>query len=229
MHAFMPSAILAVGVEDILPIVFVLIGIVSWIINALKEKSQVNERPARPVRRAQNQRDESLQNEIDIFIQEVTDKRGGAESQQSSQTRSRPAPERPAPVARERRSRTLVPVPPPAPAPKKKAKHTRPGEEISSRKGPGSRDLGIGLSRHFEERMKSHSIRDETERRLGHDVDASVVAHLGVSSTAVPVPSTVPAGSQIISEVRRMLASPQTAAQAIVLNEILSPPRSRRS
>ncbi len=227
MSDIMPHAVFALGVEDILPVIFVLIGIVSWIINALKEKSQVNERAARPVRPPQRKRDDSLQSEIDIFIQEVTDQRGDQSQRKPQQARRTTSTQRPAtPPPRERRPRQTQPSPVAAPKPEK---HVRPGEDISTRKGPGNRDLGGNLTRHIEERMKSHSVRDATEKRLGHDVDASVAAHLGVSSSAKSSDTVVPQGPTIITEVRRMLSSPESAAQAILLNEILSPPRSKRS
>ncbi len=232
MSEIMPHAVFALGVEDILPVIFVLIGIVSWIINAVKEKSQVNERAARPVRPPQKKRDDSLQSEIDIFIQEVTDQRGDQPQRKPQQARrttttQRPVTQRPAtPPPRERRSRQTQPAPV---APPKPEKHVRPGDEISTRIGPGNRDLGGNLTRHIEERMKSHSVRDATEKRLGHDVDASVAAHLGVSTSAKSSDKVVPQGPTIITQVQRMLSNPESAAQAILLNEILSPPRSKRS
>lgn len=233
MSEIMRHAVFAAGGGDIITIVFILIGIVSWILNALKEKSQANERAARPpVRRPQKKRDDSLQNEIDIFIQEVTGKQDDQRPQPSQTPRQ---PQQPRPVAkverpplatRERRPRPVAPQPP-TPAPQKTS-HTRPGEEISSRKGPGSRDLGADLTRHVEQRMKPHLIREE-EKRLGHNVDASVAAHLGISSSPTTSVSTPSPASAMITDVRRMLANPTSAAQAILLNEILSPPRSKRS
>jgi len=228
MSDIMPHAVFALGVEDILPVIFVLIGIVSWIINALKEKSQVNERAARPVRPPQKKRNDPLQSEIDIFIREVTEQRGDQPQRKPQQARPAATTQRPAtPPPRERRLRQTQASP--AAPPPKPEKHTRPGDEISTRKGPGNRDLGGNLTRHIEERMKSHTIRDATEKRLGHDVDASVTAHLGISSSATSPGTVVPQSSTIITEVRRMLSNPESAAQAILLNEILSPPRSRRS
>ncbi|TWU06795.1 hypothetical protein CA54_51940 [Symmachiella macrocystis] len=228
MSDMMPHAVFALGVEDILPVIFVLIGIVSWIINALKEKSQVNERAARPVRPPQKKRDDSLQSEIDIFIQEVTDQRGDQRQRKPQQTRPAANRQRPAtPQPRDRRPRQTQA--PPAVPPPKPEKHVRPGDDISTRKGPGNRDLGGNLTRHIEERMKSHTVRDATEKRLGHDVDASVAAHLGISSSAKSSDTVVPQSSTIITQVQKMLSNPESAAQAILLNEILSPPRSKRS
>ena len=189
MSEIMPHAVFAVGVERYPPDRLCFDR--DCLLDSQRTQRKVageRTRGPSPVRRPQKKRDDSLQNEIDIFIQEVTGKQDDQRPQppQTPRQPQQPRPvakvERPPLATRERRPRPVAPQPP-TPAPQKTS-HTRPGEEISSRKGPGSRDLGAGLTRHVEQRMKSHLIREETEKRLGHDVDASVAAHLGISSSA---------------------------------------------
>ncbi len=215
-----PLVVFAIGIEQLIPVIFVLIGIVSWIMNAIKDRRQ---EPERPVRRAKNPRDESLQNEIDIFIQEVTDQRNQTQPRQPAQ-QPKPQPVRRPPARTQTR-------PEPPRTPKKEPPnpvHQRPGDSIASRKGPGSTDLGQGVARHVQQHIESHSVGQESEQRLGHGVQQSVLEHLGKSSSAETSREEGAPESTVIQQVRRLMSSPSSMGQAILINEILSPPRARR-
>ncbi len=225
MNPMTPQPIFALDFGDIVPVLVVLFGIISWIMNALKEKKQEAERP---VRRDRNPRKESLQNEIDIFIQEVTEQGGKQQPQKQALPPTPPRRRETQTPVRSRVTRTTAePARLATPEPPKPA-HKKPGGDIASRKGPGSLDLGGSLSRHVQQHMQSHSISQESERRLGHHVNESVMEHLGKSSTSQEDTPQVPGRPAVIDEVRRLMSNPANMGQAILLNEILSPPRSRR-
>jgi len=219
MTSSLPSPIFA-GIDDLLPILVVIFGVLSWLFNMIKERNQEQARQDRPVRRnPRPQQEDSLQSEIDIFIQEVTQQRG---DQQSGESARQQNPER------GRRSQTRQPqqtpttVSPQAPP----AKHKRLSEELADRKGLGSQTLGQGVGRHVQQHIESHSVSEESDRRLSHNVDASVSAHLGTaSSQAAEV--THDEVNPMVEQVRDMLSNPATVGQAILLHEILTP-RHRR-
>jgi hypothetical protein len=193
--------------------VVILITIIGWIANLVSNKNQkgppVATRPRPPAR----PRDDRLQQEINIFIEEVGGKK------------SRPAPGRPAaPAARQTaggKSRPAVPSGRPP------ARRPRPGEEIATRQAPITETLGTGVKRHVSQQMADR-VAKEVQQRLAPRVEEKVAQDLGTPLNTGAAPSAVTvlpaARAERFAELLRNRSGMQ---QAIVMNLILSPPLAR--
>jgi hypothetical protein len=224
----MPPLLLA-DIENVIGVICVIVWIMAWLMKLLgtqKPKTPpVANRPRPPAR----PRDERLQSEIDIFIQEVGSKKGLRRPPAS--TAPKPAvPARSAAGGQRMRKPPAQVTAPPKPAPQR----IRPGQEISSRQVvQPEKDLGNAVQQHLRQHMAERVAR-ETSVFLKDKVDASVANHLGTSSTAAapgappaPPASGTAAGVQAArySELFRNSAG---LRQAMVVNLILSPPPGRK-
>jgi hypothetical protein len=77
-----------------------------------------------------------------------------------------------------------------------------------------------------EQHMHSGSITEHVEEYLDHDVDKSVAEHLGGRTPSDR--ETTDRRSQSISELTQMLRDPVSVRKAIILNEVLMPPKALR-
>jgi hypothetical protein len=207
--------------EGIGAAIVILITIVGWIANLVSNKNQkgppVANRPRPPAR----PRDGRLQQEINVFIEEV----GG---QRSRQTPPRPA----VPASRPAGGTARNPQPEKnrpatAPGPRQPARRPRPGEEIATRHAPVTESLGTGVKQHLSQHMADRVTQD-VQQRLAPRVEEKVAQDLGVALNTGSAPSTTSALPAARAErFAEMLRTRSGMQQAIVMNLILSPPVSQ--
>jgi hypothetical protein len=201
--------------EAVIAVIVILVTIIGWVANLVSNKNQkgppIANRPRPPAR----PRDERLQEEISIFIEDAGGQRsrqgsrGGAAARQTPASRNPPA-KRPA-----------------AAPPKKPARRPRPGEELATRHAPVTETLGTAVKQHLSQSM-SERVTQEVQQRLAPRVDEKVAQDLGAAVTtgaARAAPPSLPrVGPERFAEFLRNRSGVQ---QAIVMNLILSPPVSR--
>jgi len=207
--------------EAVIAVIVILVTIIGWVANLVSNKNQkgppVANRPRPPAR----PRDDRLQEEISIFIQDA----GGARSRQGSRGGA---------AARQGQApRTPPSKRPQAPPPKKPARRPRPGEEIATRQAPITETLGTSVKQHVSQAM-TERVSQEVQQRLAPRVEEKVAEDLGTPVTtgartvAAPGPAAPAFRPERFAELLRNRSGVQ---QAIVMNLILSPPvyRSRGS
>jgi hypothetical protein len=231
------NLLLAANVETLIGVAFVVISLISGLLNYISSKAKPNppnrgagNRPAKP-------RSERIQSEIEQFMREQVRRQDGQEAaQRPAEARQQPA--RPVPQPRKPQERKPQQRPParraPEPATQRRPMNessqrspaSRPGEEISHRKSVGSENLGQSLREHVKATMVER-VQSGAEAHLGHQVSAEVTRHLGVFSGGPPSgPSTEPLtpGQSIAFELR----SREGLRRALVAQMILERPRSLR-
>ncbi|MEO1998750.1 MAG: hypothetical protein ABGZ17_26185 [Planctomycetaceae bacterium] len=87
-------------------------------------------------------------------------------------------------------------------------------------------EQGSSVAEHVEQHMNSSSIAEHVEEYLDHDVNQSVSEHLGGQTSSNRETTGRQSGS--ISELRRMLRDPASIRKAIILSEVLMPPKALR-
>jgi hypothetical protein len=214
--------------EGIGAVILAVITVIGWIASLVSNKNQkgppVANRPRPPVR----PRDDRLQQEINIFLEETGGKR------------PKPPPARPASVpARGAPAATRMPGaagsqaakarPPAAPA-RKPARRPRPGQEIATRTPPVSESLGTGVKQHVSQNMNER-VSQEVQQRLAPRVDEKIELDLGTPVTAgassrpMPVaPATGPQPALQAARLAEMLRNRASVQQAFAVNLILSRP-----
>lgn len=104
----------------------------------------------------------------------------------------------------------------------------RPGEEIAARKAPGSEDLGKQIRTHVAQYLDASRMTTQTQNVTGNSVDRAVRRHLGeplAAGVAEPAQSPSPnEGNAIVA----LLRNPRSVRNAVVVNEILGPPKGLR-
>src|SRR5262245_32610537 len=145
-----PLTPLLADVEKILGAVVVIFWIVGWLIKLVATQNQKNPPVANRPRPPARPRDERLQEEIDIFIQEVSPQRTPPRRPAPQSARPAPPPARPTPPTARRKPIVATPAPP---APPKPPRRVRPGEEIATRAAPVTQDLGTGVKQHLTQYM----------------------------------------------------------------------------
>jgi hypothetical protein len=232
--------VLAKQEDAIAAVIIFIITVVGWIVKLANTKTQkgppVASRPRPPVR----PRDDRLQQEINIFVEDNTGRR-------SQSARPSPAAARTQQAGSAQAKRR-----PPAAAPVAKKK-VRPGEELSRRHAPGDENLGTGVRRHISQHMTDR-VTQEAQNRIAPRVEDQVAADLGTTVTrGADRPSgparphdpvnevlllagtsrppvggaTRPTEFSRAQRLAELLRSPAGVQQAIVLNLILSPPPGR--
>ncbi|MBI3866702.1 MAG: hypothetical protein HY290_32880 [Planctomycetia bacterium] len=216
LAAFIP--VLAGKEDAIAAVVVFVITVVSWIAKLSSNRAQkgppVASRPRPPAR----PRDDKLQKEISIFVDETASRRGrGA------------APARPA--ASQQQSSAQAKRKPQGVAAQQAKKKIRPGEQMASRQSPVSETLGTGVKQHLSQHMNER-VTQEVQQRMAPRVEEQVAADLGATVTGGSArPAVAPlsrSGTAPRAErFAELLRSPAGVQQAIVLNLILSPPPGR--
>ncbi len=206
--------------EGIGAAIVILITIIGWIANLVSNKNQkgppVANRPRPPAR----PRDDRLQQEINVFIEDV----GGQRLRQTATRPAVPASRQAGGTPRNPPPAKSRPAPPPTRPP---ARRPRPGEGIATRHAPVTESLGTGVKQHLSQHM-TERVTQEVQQRLAPRVEEKVAQDLGTSMTTVLSPSTTTALPVARAErFAEMLRSRSGMQQAIVMNLILSPPVSR--
>ncbi|MGQ0634331.1 MAG: hypothetical protein ACT4QC_06965 [Planctomycetaceae bacterium] len=216
LTAFAP--LLAVDLDTLIPILIAVGWLISVIVKMASGQAQkgppVANRPRAPAR----PRDDKLQQEIDIFIQEVSGRKPSRPTVATPTGSQKPAPKPPvkAPPATPAAKAALRGATPPKalpPArPARPPRRVKPGAEMASRQAP----VSSGLGNHVRQHLKDY---------MAEKVSVQVAEDLGA-----PQPATAPAP---VAEPKfvELLRSPANLRQAMVLNLILAPPpaRSRRT
>jgi hypothetical protein len=185
-------------------------------------------------------KDNPFRNEIEAFLEEVGKRRAGGERPgRPSNDRGpsdvattktlppkieptrKPVTLRPATASERNKPEpiktVLVPAGPPA----------RPGDEIAARKAPGSEDLGKQIRSHVATYLDASRMAVQTQSDLGNGVERTVRQHLGETVNVAnkeQSADTAMDGSQIVA----LLRNASSVRTAIVINEILGPPRGLR-
>ncbi len=209
------------GIISLLIFVF---AFISWLVNKLNEQ----QKPPRPVGGQGPQprprpREARLQKEIDAFLKQAA---GDGKR-----------PERPIEVvdfAQEKRSKETRGLPSEKPV-KDRSKRRKSVSTIADRKPRSSDELGQGVRKHLEEHMKAGRVSSHVDEYLSHDVNRTVESHLGTLNRQSPdANSAYGTSAQSISDalaaqkIVDLLRDSDGIRQAVILNEILSPPKSLR-
>lgn len=214
--------VLAAGKEDaIVAVIVFVITIITWISKLANSRTPKGPPVANRPRPQARPRDDRLQQEISIFVEDNVGRR------------NKGAPPRPAPaVARPQSSKSAQAARRPQgsaqPAAKRKS---RPGAEMATRPAPVAENLGTGVKQHLSQHMTDR-VTQESQQRVASRVEEKVAADLGTSLTAS---ASQPSGSGAArapglpsaERFAELLRSPAGVQQAIVLNLILSPPPGR--
>lgn len=201
--------LLAADISDVLWVLFVLVAMVSGIINKFKENKAADEmRQQRAQRRVQGRED--VQDEISQFLEELG---SGTPAQQQRPRRNRGGQRREAAGSRDQ---------------------SESSARQRSRSGQGrkrqERDVGSVKDRHVQSSVQDRHVQSSVhDRHLDSDVGDHQLGTLGepvVEISDADVNTMAAAG---LPPVAQLLASRKGIANAIVLNEILSPPVSRRT
>ena len=217
----LPQPVLADG-QLIGFVIFVVVMIMSWIVKVIGGVNQA----APPARGRQPQpprsRGDGLQREIDRFLREVGGGRKRGEEVAieivPEQERQRPR-QKPRPKTR-----------PPAAQPPETDQHVKPGTNIAQRESIVSKNLGAGLREHLQEYMENR-VEEHAEEHLSHNVEASVFEHLGEFTGGAAEQGdleTTHRSSAAARQIVSLLRDPDGIQQAILINEILSRPLTRR-
>ncbi len=129
--------------------------------------------------------------------------------------------------------RPSLPTPKPVPVTAGSGRKSRPGKTssatpnaASSSKSRSTRATGAGVRAHVESFIGDH-VREHMDSHIDtavrKHIDQHVQQHIGTGLSADSEESTLP---QSVGEIRRLLQSPDGARKAILINEILTRPRS---
>lgn len=216
-------------------LIVIVISIVAWIFNVISSKATVNRPPAQRPRQPPRPRDDRLQDEIDIFIKEVSPKRPQASPARGLAPAERPlAPNRSTPTADPnagRNKRRKPPKPLVAEGAGPTPKHRPPGSEIASRSAPGTGNLGSAIRQQVAEQLPEHKLAREVAADLKDRIDPDVARHLGEFVTSPPPGPAVdrPQSASAASRFAELLRRPASVRDAILINTILSLPPGRKS
>lgn len=214
-------------------LIFVILGFLGWIMNLTSNKNApppaAPARPRQPMPARPHNRDERIQSEIDIFLQEVGGRKPKARTEEPS-TRGieiEEPPPRPArrPVERPVRRPAAEPVRPSAPSPAEAP--PRPEHRV------GSSDLGSTIREQVARHIDKTRVDQTTKQHLSNVVERAVEHHLGTLgqqeaaqlAAAVEVATKAPEG---VHPVIGLLRDPKGVRNAVLISEVLGPPRGRR-
>ena len=243
--------VMLADLEGFFGIVFFLIAFVGWVINLVNQNQEQNKPPRRrppnqPGQRPNqpgHRRKKDVQSEIDQFLGQSRRNSGkqSAIDTDDVEVIAPPPGRRPAP--RRRRTREEVWEEQAGVTPPQKPKPARPKPATAKSKGRGL------AARHLESQERRTSepakkpkrsqtgsrLTQQVERDLPHAVDASVAAHLKpftadspTSTGQIGITATTSNRKSKGSILGNLLQYKAGIRNAIILNEILSPPKSMR-
>ena len=213
MPSFIPAPLLAAGGGELITIIMIAIGFISWLVQNVGNQNRPAQPPVRRPGRPPRPRNQPAASEIEDFLEEVQPGR----PPQPQPRQSRPQPQgKPRPQGGQIGQKQKPRVPAQEP------RRLRPGEELAHRH-VDAKDLGSGVRKHVSQHVPKDAVGKQVERDLEHRIDREVTQHLGKSSSSSSTPP--PAVPALATEVRDLLARPENMRQAIVLNEILTRPK----
>lgn len=242
------APLLAVDADSVIAAIIAIFSVIGWIIKVVSSSQQT---PAAPVKGANPKpvnRPKSIDDEINIFLEEVgkpgTDAKRPAEAGQRArgerkrgpQERSRgAAPARPVPaspsqrrkattsIGRELRQPEGEPSAPRSPAEKSAGRMSRPGEAIANRSSPASGNLGNQVQQHLQQYMADR-ISTQVSNDLSPRIAETVAAHLG---TVDPPPGAATVARPPTHPLLIAMRNPESVRQGMLISLILGPPVSR--
>lgn len=195
--------------QNLIFIVVVVVSIVQAILKHVREKAErerLNQgRQARP--------EAAMQGEIDEFLAKVGTKQPKDAVRSGERTRRRQYDRDRADEERRREQKRL----------ERKAQQN-PAESRQNR-------IGSGVGKHVEQYITQHvatHLDDDVGEFVQADVVESVESHLGSRSSEMPAMTSVSSQNESAAAILKMLRSPAGVRNAILINEILSPPRALR-
>lgn len=219
----MKIELLAVGLEEVIGLIVVVLTILGSLINFLSGKN-LPQQPRPQQRRPPQQpvRGDKISNEIEVFLQEVTGRKPPQRPAERPVPRQATPPEQP---AAQRRVIAPRPVAPPPSAPERKV--LQPATQtsatpLSERAAPGSQDLGSSVRTHINEYMDPKRLEKQVAADMRDTVAATVQAHLGQFSGEKL--TGVRKENQRVQQTHPIVAllrNPDGVRQAILIKEVL--------
>lgn len=224
-----------VGVQELLALVFVLVSVISYIIRTVQGN---NQRMPPPVQRPGRRRDERVNDEIENFLQNVS------RSSESKRESPRAEESRPKPPGNRQSAPTSQRASAKSSSASNQSGNRRPSD-VAPRPVSASSELGGGLKQHLREQMAERVVKN-AQRDVGQSVSDSVQRHLGTSGRAPAGGNVAPLSasdafdqsSTAQSEtccktdraeaLKKMLRSPDSMRQAIIIQEVLNRPKCLR-
>ncbi len=216
------NLILADG--GIATLIFVAIAIISGIYNFITERIAAAKLKEQQAANGGGRRDDKLRTEVDSFLDEIS---SSQPSKSTSQSRRKPAE-----VTFEELMEDAAPQRPTRTQPQSNKKATSRAQPAQPQKSKPvsqrhlqSSDIGQMRQRHVE----SHVAESHLQSHVGQSHLTTSFDSTGTAGTAEEATSVSrdfqSAGAAAVA---LLLSSPQSVRDAIVMNEILSPPVSRR-
>lgn len=241
--------ILAAGIGDAISVIILVIAFLGWLLSLIGGKNQAPRGGGGGAHRPPRPRDDRISQEIDAFLREVS----GSKRPQPGPQRRPPPDEVPIEIVPEeerrprlaertrmqaRRVQRQASQQPPVSSPRRtgieagapattQTQQQRRLSTISGRKTFDSDELGAQIRKHLAQYMDEHRIDEDVQKDLRRAVDESVRQHLGAFSEgeAGVEPARSAAGASTRpGQMIQFLRNPTGIRQAIVLNEVLSPP-----
>lgn len=215
--------LIAVDFGTVITVVIIIIGFVSWVMQTITGQNKRPGAGGRP-RQPPRPRDGRLQSEIDVFLQEVSGKKPRSDEVEIEIV---PEPERrPRRVVKQKRPQR--PQKARRSETQREKPRSRPGSKIAQRKGPGSEHLGEEVGDHADQ--LGGGVRSHLQEHMRDRVDERVETHLGSRRPAPEVVDLHLPGTSLAlaHEIITLLRDPAGVRRAIILNEILSPPKGLR-
>jgi len=216
--------------QEVIFVIVAVVSVISWIIRKMKGD---NGPVQQPVPRPGRPRAQRVDDEIEAFLKQ----QGGGKRQERQAEPARPQqqrqqPQRPRPPGKSGQPAVSKTPPPRAPQPPPVA-----SPNVADRPNVISGDIGGGLRDHLKDYM-TERIAQEARQDVGEGVRASVQQHLGQAGTPwrtpeAPAPAKQPgppsqARVSTCCNIRRDLINAENIRRAILVQEVLNPPRSRR-
>lgn len=233
------NALLAFGLQDLIPIAILLFSFISWIVKTVKSQprgldSEVG-KPPPPRRPLVDNATERLNREIDSFLQQVSPQQASRTADENIFEASSSAQQPRKPVSqgssknsgKKKAKRSGKRGLPPAEEQLSHAMGTR--RSLVEREGKSDFE---GVKRHVSQHLDSHPLAKQVERDLEDRVQESVEQHLGraggqrpgASPLLTEIANPQPAAPSLAPSLLHLLREPEHVRQAMVVNEILSRP-----
>ncbi|MBT6154825.1 MAG: hypothetical protein HOL01_02115 [Planctomycetaceae bacterium] len=223
-----PEPILAADIGGLGCVAVIVMMFVGWIMNLVnKNKERPAQAARRQARRPPREGGERLHSEIDNFLQEVGGGRRQADVklEEFDDLEIELVPEEEQ-VRKPRRRR------PQSQSPRRKS---QPAEQVKTplserhlETTAGSSDLGGGLREHQQEFLQQDHISDEVVGDLGRRTGGGAARRKTARRPDVNPEAVRGTAASMSGGIVEILRNPATVRQAILISEILSPPKSRR-
>ncbi|MGE3313820.1 MAG: hypothetical protein AB7O26_01805 [Planctomycetaceae bacterium] len=213
--------LLAVGLEEVIGLIVVVLTILGSLINFLSGKNQPQQPRPQQRRPQQPMRGDKISNEIEVFLQEVTGRKPPQRPAERPVPRPASPPEQPAP----RRVVAPRPAATAPPAPERKVLQpvaASPATLLGDRPAPGSQDLGSSVRTHLNEYMDPTRLEKQVAADMRDTVAAAVQAHLGqFAGASLTGHRSEKKHVQQTHPIVALLRNPDGVRQAILIKEVL--------